>query len=79
MTDTMELPRVFELPDEVAQWDDRQYFTFLQDHQFAYQAKLDELKAAGRQDSDEYRHWLAQFEKVEVYMAGDFNRRYFQG
>lgn len=75
----MEPPRIFELPDVVAQWDDKEFFTFLQEHQFAYQAKLDELKAAGQEDSDDYRHWLAQFERVEIHMAGDFNRRYFQG
>ena len=76
---TMEIARVFELPEEVAEWDDRGYFQFLQEHQFAYLEKLEELKAAGQEDSDEYRHWLAQFEKVEMHMAGDFNRRYFQG
>jgi hypothetical protein len=79
MTTTMEPLRNFELPDEVAEWDDRGYFAFLQDHQFAYQAKLDELKAKGQGDTDEYRHWLAQFERVEMHMAGDFNRRYYQG
>ena len=79
MTGTMEPPRIFELPDEVAQWDDKQFFTFLQEHQFAYLAKLDALKADGKEDSDEYRHWLAQFERVETHMAGDFNRRYYQG
>jgi len=75
----MEPPRIFELPDQVADWDDKQFFTFLQEHQFAYQGKLEELKAAGQEDTDEYRHWLAQFERVEMHMAGDFNRRYFQG
>ena len=76
---TMDLPRVFELPDEVAEWDDKQYFTFLQEHQFAYLQLLEEMKARVEQDTDDYRHWLAQFEKVEMHMAGDFNRRYFQG
>ena len=33
----------------------------------------------GREDTDEYRNWQKQFETVEMYMAGDFNRRYFQG
>ncbi len=79
MTEIMELPRNFELADEVAEWDDKMYFTFLQNHQFGYQAKLDELKAAGQEDTEEYRHWLKQFEQVEIYMAGDFNRRYYQG
>jgi hypothetical protein len=76
---TMEIARVFELPDEVADWDDKEYFQFLQSHQFAYLQILEELKTNGREDTDEYRHWLAQFEKVEMHMAGDFNRRYFQG
>ena len=38
-------PGTFDLPDEVSDWDDKNYFTFLQDHQFGYQALLDELKA----------------------------------
>lgn len=72
-------PRNFELPDEVADWDDKQYFTYLQEHQFAYLEKLEKLKAENQEDSDEFRHWQKQFEMVENYMAGDFNRRYFQG
>ena len=72
-------PLKFELPDEVAQWDDKQYSTFLQEHQFAYLELLEKLKAEGREDTDEYRNWQKQFETVEMYMAGDFNRRYFQG
>jgi len=72
-------PRIFELPDSVAEWDDKQYFTFLQEHQFAYQDVLEQMKADGQENTDEYRHWLKQFELVETYMAGDFNRRYFQG
>tara|TARA_B100000676_G_C17856439_1_gene720958 strand:- start:208 stop:453 length:246 start_codon:yes stop_codon:yes gene_type:complete len=76
---SVEVPRNFELPDQVAQWDDMQHFTFLQEHQFGHLALLEDLKAKGRERTDEHRHWLAQFEKVEMHMAGDFNRRYFQG
>jgi len=79
MNAQMEPPHKFELPDTVADWDDQQYFTFLQDHQFAYQGKLEQLKAEGKQETEEYRHCLTQFELVETYMAGDFNRRYYQG
>jgi hypothetical protein len=79
MTGAMEMPRNFELPDEVAVWDDKQFFVFLQEHQFGYLAILEDLKAKGQEDTDEYRSWLVQFEKVENYMAGDFNRRYYQG
>lgn len=75
----MVLPRTFELPDEVSEWDDKLYFTFLQDHQFGYQALLDDLKARGLERSAEYLHWLAQFKTVEHYLARDFNRRYHQG
>lgn len=74
-----ELPREFELPDEVAEWDDQAYFHFLQEHQFGYQSLLDELQAQGREGSEEYRHTLAQFRKVEAFLARDFNRRYHQG
>ncbi len=52
----MTLPRIFDLPDEVSEWDDKNYFTFLQDHQFGYQALLDELKASGQEQSAEYQH-----------------------
>lgn len=79
MSAVMELPRVFELPDDVSEWDDKLYFTFLQDHQFGYQAMLDELKARGQEQSAEYLHWLEQFKTVEHYLARDFNRRYHQG
>ena len=75
----MALPRTFELPDEVADWDDKHYFTFLQDHQFGYQAILDDLKARGQAHTAEYAHWLEQFQTVERYLARDFNRRYHQG
>ena len=75
----MDLPRTFELPDEVSEWDVKLYFTFLQDHQFGYQAILDELKARGQEQSAEYQHWLDQFKTVERYLARDFNRRYHQG
>lgn len=74
-----DLPCHFELPDEVATWDDRDYFSFLQEHQLAYQAVLDQLRAVRQQDSQEYHHVLAQFQKVESYLARDFNRRYQQG
>ena len=77
--ETMELPRHFDLPDDVKDWDDQVYFRFLQDHQFGYQAILDDLKARGKQDSEDYRHWMAQFKSVEAYLARDFNRRYQQG
>jgi len=76
---TMELPRNFELPDDVKDWDDLSYFTFLQDHQFGYQALMDDLRACGQADGDEYRHWLRQFQTVEGFLARDFNRRYHQG
>jgi hypothetical protein len=75
----MELPRNFELPDDVREWDDKSYFMFLQDHQFGYQAMLDDLKARGLEGTEEYRHWLRQFQKVEDCLARDFNRRYHQG
>ena len=75
----MELPRYFDLPDDVQDWDDKSYFTFLQDHQFGYQAMLDELQARGLGDSEEYQHWLKQFQAVEGCLARDFNRRYQQG
>jgi hypothetical protein len=77
--DTMEVPRNFDLPDDVKDWDDQIYFRFLQDHQFGYQAILDDLKARGQQNTDEYRHWMKQFKAVEGYLARDFNRRYHQG
>ncbi|MBU6399128.1 MAG: hypothetical protein KGS61_02320 [Verrucomicrobia bacterium] len=70
---------VFELPEDLAAWDDRAYFAFLQEHQFAYQGMLDDLKARGQQDSDEFRHYLQQFQAVERCLARDFNRRYHQG
>jgi hypothetical protein len=76
---TMELPRTFELPDEVKDWDDKTYFIFLQEHQFGYQAILDDLKSKGLEHSDEYRHFVEQFKRVEGCMARDFNRRYHQG
>lgn len=76
---TMDIAKVFKLPDEVAEWDDREYFQYLQEHQFAYLRILEELKSNGREDTDEFRHWHAQFERVEMHMAGDFNRRYYQG
>jgi hypothetical protein len=69
----------FELPDEVAQWDDQAYFLFLQEHQFAYQQELEELRARGAEGSEDYAQVLAQFRKVESLMARDFNRRYHQG
>lgn len=78
-TVAMDLPRVFELPDEVSEWDDKLYFTFLQDHQFGYQAILDDLKARGQEHTPEYAHWFEQFKTVERYLARDFNRRYHQG
>ena len=76
---TMELPSNFELPDDVRDWDDKSYFTFLQDHQFGYQALLEDLKTRGLGETVEYRHWLEQFQKVEGCLARDFNRRYHQG
>jgi hypothetical protein len=69
----------FVLPVEVADWDDRTYFAFLQEHQFAYQAILDDLQARGLKDSEAFRHYTRQFQAVEQCLARDFNRRYHQG
>jgi hypothetical protein len=77
--DTMEVARHFDLPDDVRDWDDVLYFNYLQDHQFAYQAILDDMKARGLEGTEEYRHWMKQFRAVEGYLARDFNRRYQQG
>lgn len=74
-----ELPRQFTLPDEVALWDDQEYFAFLQHHQLGYQAILADLKARGLQSSEDYQHYTAQFHAVESCLAHDFNRRYHQG
>lgn len=73
------LPWEFELPDEVAQWDDQEYFLFLQEHQFGYQRALDTLRAEGLDGGEDYARVLEQFRKVESLMARDFNRRYQQG
>ncbi|MHB8519585.1 MAG: hypothetical protein ACYDH9_02395 [Limisphaerales bacterium] len=71
--------QVFVLPDDVAEWDDRTHFAFLQEHQFRYQSILDDLKARGLENTDEHRHYLEQFRRVEQCLARDFNRRYHQG
>lgn len=73
------VPREFDLPDDVKDWDDLAYFTFLQDHQFGYQAILDDLKARGLEASADFAHFQKQFQKVEESLARDFNRRYHQG